>query len=275
MGFLFLHLILVLQPESWVSISQVLSSSEPLDVGYRQMYNLQFEDAHRTFQAWQKDHPRDPFAYTSDAAAYLFQEFDRMGVLQSDLFVDDGNFKRRKTVSPDPAVKRKFEEALAQSDQLAEAALQSSPQDSHALFAQVLALGLRSDYLALIQKRDLASLNYMKRAGALAEHLLAVDPQCYDAYLAVGVENYLLGLSTAPVRWVLRLYGAQTNKELGIEKLQLTATKGHYLLPFARLLLAVAALRDQDRGRARELLGGLAREFPQNNLYQKEFARIQ
>ena len=76
---------------------------------------------------------------------------------------------------------------------------------------------------------------------ALAERLLAVDPTYYDAYLAVGVENYLLSLKPAPMRWVLGWTGAQTDRETGLARLRITADKGHYLLPYARLLLAVAA----------------------------------
>jgi hypothetical protein len=91
----------------------------------------------------------------------------------------------------------------------------------------------------------------------------------------LGVENYLLGLNPAPVRWVLRMTGAQTDKQEGLERLRLTADKGHYLAPFARLLLAVAALRDKDRQTARTLLAGLAKEFPGNQLYVTELARIQ
>jgi hypothetical protein len=55
----------------------------------------------------------------------------------------------------------------------------------------------------------------------------------------------------------------------------LTATKGHYLLPFARLLLAVAALRDKNRLQAKELLQNLALEFPNNQLYRRELSRLQ
>jgi hypothetical protein len=135
-------------------------------------------------------------------------------------------------------------------------------------------LGLRSDYLALIEKRYLASLGYMKSAGILAQKLLAIEPSCYDAYLAIGVENYILGLKPAPVRWLLKVYGAQADKYHGIEKLRLTAQRGHYLLPFARLLLAVAALRDKNHAEARELLGGLTQQFPNNTLYRREFDRL-
>jgi hypothetical protein len=134
--------------------------------------------------------------------------------------------------------------------------------------------GLRGDYMALVEKRNFAALSTIKSSRVLAEKLLSQDPSYYDAYLAVGVENYLLGVNSAPVRWLLRLGGAQTDKDEGIAKLRLTAERGHYLAPYARLLLAVAALRDHDRGGARSLLAGLADEFPRNPLYRKELARI-
>jgi hypothetical protein len=105
-------------------------------------------------------------------------------------------------------------------------------------------------------------------------HLLTAHPDCYDAYLAIGVENYLLSLKPAPVRWVLNWSGAQTNKQEGIAKLRLTAEKGDLLQPYARMLLAVAALRDNDRATATRLLDGLVREFPHNRLYASELARV-
>ena len=43
----------------------------------------------------------------------------------------------------------------------------------------------------------------------------------------------MLSLKPAPVRWLLRLGGAQTDKMEGIQKLQLTAEKGRYLRPYA------------------------------------------
>jgi hypothetical protein len=246
-----------------------------LDSGYRQMYNLQFDEAHRTFSQWEQAHPDDPLGPASDAAAYLFAEFDRLGVLQSQLFTDNSAFESRHRVKPDPVSKHGFESDLESSERLANRVLALDPRDRNALFAEVLGLGLRADYLALIERRDLTSLGYTKRAGLMAQRLLDVDPSCYDAYMAVGAENYLLGLNSSPVRWVLRMYGAQTDKNQGIQQLRLAAERGHYLLPFARLLLAVAALRDHDRGHAREILAGLARDYPNNQLYARELARLQ
>jgi hypothetical protein len=250
-------------------------SSASLDAGYRQMYDLDFDAAHQTFAMWERVHPQDPMGPVSNAAAYLFAEFERMHILESQLFVDDAKFARREKFVPDSKVQAAFEGELRKGERVAEDALKRSPGDHTAMFARVMVGGLRSDYLALVEKRNLAALGTIKNSRLLAEKLLAQDPSYYDAYLAIGIENYLLSANAAPVRWLLRLSGAQTDKEQGLAKLRITAEKGRYLAPYARLLLAVAALRDHDRERARQLLSGLAQEFPHNPLYRKELARIE
>ena len=72
----------------------------------------------------------------------------------------------------------------------------------------------------------------------------------------------------------MRLSGAQTDRQTGIERLRITAEKGHYLLPYARLLLAVVAIRDKDSVNARRILSALAAEFPGNRLYREELAKL-
>jgi len=242
-----------------------------LDAGYRHMYNLRFSEAHGIFAEWERQHPEDPMGPASDAAAYLFTEFDRLHILQSEFFVNDDHFYTDSKLTPDPVLKKKFEAALDKAAEMAAAA----PEEPNARFAAVLCHGLRSDYLALIEKRYLAAFREMKIARGLAEKLLAENPEYYDAWIAIGVENYMLGLKPAPLRWLLKLGGGLTDRALGIEKLRVTAQKGRYLQPFARLLLAVAALRDHQTQRARELLAGLNREFPDNPLYSRELARLE
>ena len=90
----------------------------------------------------------------------------------------------------------------------------------------------------------------------------------------MGVENYMLSLKPAAMRFFLLLRGDHMSKEDGIREMRLTAEKGHYLAPFARLMLAVAELKDKHPGQARDLLVQLAREFPRNTLYPRQIARI-
>lgn len=243
-----------------------------LDAGYRAMYNLDFPAAHRTFRAYEDAHPVDPMGPVSDAAAYLFAEFDRLRILQSEFFTDDNTFLHHNKLAADPAVKSEFEQALQRAGQLASKA---PAGDANAGLSTLLRIGLHADYLALVEKRNLAALSELKTSRTLAEQLLANHPDCYDAWLAVGVENYLLSLKPAVVRWALRLGGAQTDKDTGIARLRITAEKGRYLKPYARLLLAVAAVRDRNPGEARRILSWLSSEFPQNQLYREELAKLQ
>jgi hypothetical protein len=245
-----------------------------LAAGYCDMYNLQFPEAHRVFAEWERLHPQDPMGPVSDAAAYLFSEFDRLHILELEFFTNDKNFENQKQLTPDPDLKRRFDDELNKANSLVKDRLAHDAKDSNAIFANILALALRGDYVALIEKRNLAGLSYMKQARAAAEALIKSDSSYFDAYLAIGIENYLLSLRAAPVRWMLQLGGAETDKSTGLQNLQITADKGHYLQPYARLLLAVAAVRDQDRNTARKLLDGLARQFPNNRLYSRELAQV-
>jgi hypothetical protein len=245
-----------------------------LAAGYCHMYDLQFPEAHQMFAEWQRLYPQDPMGPVSDAAAYLFSEFDRLHILEAEFFTNDRNFQSQKQLAPDADVKQKFDSQLEKTRLLVRDRLSHDPKDANAMFANILMLALRGDYIALIEKRNLAGLSYLKQARLAAEALLKSNSSCFDAYLAIGIENYLLGLRAAPVRWMLQLGGAQTDKSAGLENLRITAEKGHYLQPYARLLLAIAALRDHDRNNARSLLQGLARQFPNNRLYARELAQI-
>lgn len=238
------------------------------------MYDLQFDQAHQELKQWQETHPEDSLGPASDAAAYLFSELARLGSLEAELFVDDDRFKNRKKLDPDPKVKTSFTERIDLADRLADSALQKSDADARALFVKTLTHGLRADYVALIDGRGVKALSYTKSGRVYAERLLVADPQAFDAYLGPGVENYLLSLKPIALRMLLRLTGSQVDREVGLEKLEKTAAQGYYLEPFAKLLLAVAALRNNQPQKAREILTALHDRFPDNELYSIELNRL-
>src|SRR5438105_10872622 len=121
-----------------------------LNTGYLQMYNLNFAGAHQTFSQWEQSYPDDPLGPVSNAAAYLFAEFNRLMILEFDLFTENEKFEKRPKLAPDPVVKASFESELSRSDQLANRKLAATPNDANALLALLMANGLRGDYAALI-----------------------------------------------------------------------------------------------------------------------------
>ncbi len=247
---------------------------EQLDQGYRALYNLDFDHAEKTFLQWEMHEPRNPLGPASRASGYLFQEFDRLGVLRSELFTDDKSFESRSKPLPDQQLKLRFQQQISAADRLADEMLAANPSSPDALLAKTLVNGLQADYAALIEKRNAASLSYTKEGRRWAESLLRVDADCYDAYLALGAENYLVSIKPMLVRWIARLSGARADRDRGIQQLRLTAQSGRFLKPFAKLLLAVAALRDHDPSMAQKLLIELQQEFPQNPLYAYELNRL-
>ncbi|MGD0508596.1 MAG: hypothetical protein ABSA27_12410 [Terriglobales bacterium] len=259
-----------------VSVPQAIAAlpSAGLDGGFRRLYDLDFTGAQKEFEAWEKLNPENPMGPASEAAAVLFSEFNRLGVLEAQFYEDDSIFAARKKYEADPEQRARFDRQLTRAEDLAKSRLGRDARDRDALLAMTFAAGLRSDFAALIEKRNLASLHYTKEATVWAAQLLAADPDCYDAHLAGGVSRYIVGSMAAPVRWFLRLGGVAGDKAGGIAELQATAAKGQLLGPFARILLAIAYVREKELPRARELLLALQRDFPDNALFGRELTRL-
>jgi hypothetical protein len=248
-----------------------------LDHGFTGLYNLDFTGAQKDFSSWESQHPDDPVGPVSEAAGCLFSEFNRLGVLEGQFYENDDTFAARSKLSPDPQVHDHFQNAIDRSQTLAHARLNKDAKDRDALFALTLASGLQADYAALIEKRNLASLHYTKEASAWAQQLLAIcsGNDCSDVLVATGFSKYIIGSMSTPVRWLLRMDGLPGDKKAGIADLQMTAQHGHYLAPFARVLLAIAYVRDKDKPRALEMLTSLRAQFPGNTLFPREILRLQ
>jgi hypothetical protein len=252
-----------------------LDAGTALDRGFLGLYNLDFNGAQKDFSSWERQHPDDPVGPVSQAAGYLFSEFNRLGVLESQFFESDAAFDARPKQNPDPVVHQEFEAAVDQARSLAHVKLNQNRNDQNALFALTMASGLQADYAALIEKKNIASLHYTRESTEWAQQLLAICNDCSDAHLATGFSKYIIGSMSAPVRWLLHMGGLQGDKQGGIADLQTTAVHGHYLAPFARILLAIAYVRDKDKARALGILESLRAEFPGNTLFPREIQRLQ
>jgi hypothetical protein len=252
-------------------------SAEPpsgLDRGFQRLYDLDFPGAQKEFQSWEQQNPENPLGPVSQAAGILFSEFNRLGVLEAQFYENDSAFASRKKYEPDAAQRDRFEQQLSRAETFGKSRLSRDPHDRDALLGMTLANGLRADYAALIEKRSLSSLHYTKESSAWAQQLLQADPNCYDAHLAGGISRYIVGSMAAPMRWLLRMGGVPGDKAGGIAELQATAANGRLLAPFARILLAIAYVRDKDKPRARAILLSLQKDFPDNHLFPLELARL-
>jgi len=245
-----------------------------LDAGFHLLYELKFEEARTHFEAWQKSHPEDPLGSASEGASYLFEECYRQGVLTSEFFLDDKRFLGKIPLRPDPKLRAGFFTADQQAQDLAQLRLRTNPDDPNALFAMTLSLGMQANYASLIDKQQLDSLKKIRAADVYAKKLLVVAPDAADAYLGLGMANYFIGSLPGTKKFFLGFAGIHGDKKAGIQQLEIAAEHGHYLRPFAKILLALAALREKQVEVARVQLKELVAEFPENPLFASELAKL-
>jgi len=166
-----------------------------------------------------------------------------------------------------------FEEAVAHARALATQRLKAHPRDAEALYTITLAAGMQSDADSMLMKRHYDALKHIKEANAHAEMLLHDHPEAYDAYVAPGIAYYVIGSLPSSARFLLWFGGIHGDKSFGMAEVQKTAANGHYLKPFAKILLALSARREKQDALARENLKELIEEFPGNPVYESEYAK--
>jgi hypothetical protein len=245
-----------------------------IEQAFKNMYNTDFRDAQAHLDRYVAAQPSDPLGYALRGCAYMFSELDRLGILESEFFADDKRIIEKKKLKPDPAVREKLFRAIGDAQSRATKILAANPDDQNALFAMAITQGVTMDYTALIEKRQLSSLGPARRANGYAQHLLKLNPQFFDAYLTTGLSEYLLGSLPFYVRWFVHFDGVDGSKDRGIDNLQLVARSGHYLRPFAKILLAVVYLREKRPRESQKLLASLSSEYPENPLLRKELAKV-
>lgn len=245
-----------------------------LEAGFHLLYDLRAEEAHTQFTIWQKLHPEDPLGSAAQAAGYFFEECYRQGVLTSEFFLDNKRFLGKIPLKPDPALRRGFFDAVQRAQELAQLRLSTAPDDTNALFATALSVGMEASYASLIDKQQLNSLKKIREADKYAKALLVIAPDEADAYLGLGTANYVIGSLPEIKKFLLGFAGIHGDKRAGILQLHIAADRGYYLRPFAKILLAMAALREKKTELARTQLMELAAEFPENRLFVVELAKV-
>jgi hypothetical protein len=261
-------------PPNSVSGSSAVPDSPVLDSGFRQLYQLNFAGARAEFLDYQRQNPGDPLGKAAEAASYLYEEFNAKGIFTSRFFLNDDKLLNGASGTPAENRNAAFLRADGEARSMAHRILKSQPRNVRALLALTLADGMESDYDALLVKKQVASLGLMRQAEREANALLALDPSQDDAYVALGASDYIIGCLPSYKLAILGFGGIHGDRARGMQEMQRAADHGHYLRPFAQILLALACEREHQPQRARRLLSQLTSEFPANRRFARELALL-
>lgn len=247
---------------------------DPIDQALHQMYNADFAGAQTVITEEISRHPKNPFLYALRAGALLFSEFSRMKVLELEFFADDESVTGRNRLKPDPTVRADFFRAIGEARKLAEARLAADPNDTDAIFALYVAVGIETDYVLLVEKRYFRGYSLSKEGQKYTTRLLAMNPPVYDAYLSLGMLEYGVGNLNFFFRLFVRFNQVKGDRKKAIEYLQLVVDHGRYYAPFAKILLSAIYVREKKPAQALVLLKELEQDFPENPLIRQQILRL-
>jgi hypothetical protein len=271
---MFIFALVILASANGTFYRAVADEKPQIERGFNLLYELKFGEARRQFLEWQERHPKDPLGYVAESASYLFEEFYCQHVLTSDFFLNNERLLGGIRGTPDESRRAGFQAANQKGRELALKRLSEDQHDPNALFSLAISTGMQADFASILERRQFESLSLIKEAEGYAQRLLALQPNDADAWLSLGVANYIVGCLPAYKRfflWFGRIHG---DKNLGMKQLQVTAEKGHYLKPFAQIFLALAAMRENREDVARAQLLDLVAHFPENPLFREELANL-
>jgi hypothetical protein len=246
-----------------------------LDDGFQKLYSLDFQAAREEFASYQKARPNDPMGKAAEAASYLFEELNDKGVLSSDFFLNDDKFLKGLGGDPDENANPSFVSANEEARGMAKQNLRTNSGDTNAMLVLTMTDGMESDYDQIIERKQIPAVSLTRQAENEASTLLALDPAAKDAYVALGAGHYIIGCLPAFKRAFLWFGGIHGDRARGIEEMQVAAAQGHYLRPFAKILLALAYRREHEPARARVLLAELTEEFPANTRFAYELSLLE
>lgn len=249
-------------------------SAQKLHAAFEQLYNLDFAGGRELFRQVVAAEPQSASARAFLASALLYEILAHQGTLQSQLFVITNEFLHQSRLPPDPELKRQFLAVAEQARHIANERLERNPADVDGLFALGLTYGNLADFAAGVEARYIYGLREGEKAYEQHQKLRQLHPEIQDTGVILGVHDYVLGSLPRMQRLFLFFLGAGGDRQRGLGYLAEAAERGEFLRAYARVLLAVACIREGQLDRAAQLLERLHADFPRNPLFLSELARI-
>jgi tetratricopeptide (TPR) repeat protein len=268
--------LLLIATGAWTAAAAGSAAAIP---DYRQsgedhFFNLEYDEAIRDYTRLIEQNPQDPQSYVRLAGAQLYKELYRLGLLESSALRGDNQFLRQAKPQPDPQARAEFEATLAKGQKLAESLLAQDRGNQLALYALGTGYALRGNYEFMVEKAYFSALRNGSRARDYCERLRRLNPGFVDAYLVLGVYEYVAGSLPLPVKMLAAIGGIRGSRQKGQEYVERVSREGKYARNDARVLLVILYRRERKPLKAARMLEELIADFPRNYVLGLELASM-
>lgn len=242
--------------------------------GYEQFYNLQYDDALKTFNTVAQAHPQEPIAWDYVLMATTFRELYHQDLLDTTYYAHDSFLSSKRDVPVPSATRQQIEELTNRVTSLADARLKANGQDKNALFARGFARGMHASFATLVDHSFTAAARQGYQARNDSEAVLKIDPLYADADMAVGIQQFAVASLPRFVRLMVGVMGVGGNKERGLDMLRNAAAHGVITSVESRTVLSLFLRHDARYREALEVQEALAKQYPHDYLFQVEVANL-
>jgi tetratricopeptide (TPR) repeat protein len=250
------------------------ADAEPLILALNYRYNLEYSEARKAIEGWLAQHPEDLHGLNALATVMLHGEMFRHGILAAHIYGDMGQMFRTGRIPYPPQFQQQLFSTLQKAETLAENRLKKNPKDQEALYWAGVSHATAAIFYFTMAKSYLAALHEATDARKLHAQVLKINTSFTDAWLVIGVNDYVIGSLPWYMKVLASLVGYHGNREQGTEEVRQVATQGHWARDDAKLILAVLYRREKKYPETLAVLQDMAKSYPRNFLLQREIAGV-
>jgi tetratricopeptide (TPR) repeat protein len=238
------------------------------------LYNMEYDAASQQLTDWLKRHPTDLRSLNQLASVLLHRQMYQRQIMAIELYGESGEVISSAKSPASSAFQSQLFAILGKAQKLAEERLKRDPKDEDALYWAGCFHATRAAYDFSVLKSYVSAVRESMRAREYHTRLLAVNPKCIDAWLVIGVNDYVAGSLPWYIKAAASLSGFRGNRSRGLEEVKRVTQEGRYAREDAKFILALLYRREKMYAERLALLENLANSYPRNVLLRREIASL-
>ena len=241
--------------------------------GFHALYNMRYEESQEEFNKLIREVPDHPAGYIYLAGSIWLEHLAALRRLQTQLYNRNDSFFAAPVDSLDATVDKNFTLNITRGIELAENRLDKDSTDLTGLYYLGIARGAVAAYESTVKRSFFASLKNGARAVDLHRRLLRYYPSFTDAYVSVGMYDYVVGSLPLAVKIMAFLGGVHGSKKNGLAELERVSRDGHFARVEAEIILVLLYDREKRFSDSLKLLQQLSEQYPGNIIFRMELGR--
>ena len=243
--------------------------------GFNAVYNIDYKTARERFLQMTRVAPDHPAGYVYLANNLWLETLYQGRRLTTSVYTGGSFYSQEKDEDQvDQKRDREFNDLIRQALAATRARLVKNSKDVEALYYNASALGIRAAYGTSVKRSFARSISDANDSVQIQRQVIKLDPEYVDAYLSIGLYEYVI--DSLPFGWrvLARFAGLKGSKSKGIEHLELVTRQGKYTADDARVVLLGIYSKENQLDRALEIVSHMAKQYPRNYIFGVERASM-